>query len=123
MTERVALQMESMIPELSDYQERELFSEFEIKQIVQKRRDFEYKINRKIPLLADFKRYIEYELHLEQLRKKRRDRFAKEPEPETDVGKKKAKDKMSVSDVAIIKRIHQLYLKACNKFNDIPLWK
>jgi U3 small nucleolar RNA-associated protein 6 len=121
MTDKVNLHLEAMIPELQDYKEKELFTDMEIKQIVKKRRDFEYKIHRKIPKKEDFRRYIDYELHLEQLRLKRRQRYSSLPT--TEDSNQPKKEKMSFSDIAIVQKLHQLYLKACLKFNEIDLWK
>lgn len=48
------------------------FLQEEIKAIVQKRRDFEFLLRRRTARKADFLRYIEYEMNLEELRRLRK---------------------------------------------------
>ena len=71
MADSVQYFMESMIPELEDYQQRGIFTHEEIRKIVQKRRDFEYALKRVPMRKHDGLRYVEYELTLDALRRKR----------------------------------------------------
>jgi U3 small nucleolar RNA-associated protein 6 len=104
MAERVNLQIEQMVMELSNQQR--IFSESETKEIVRKRTDLEYKINRMQPKLQDFEVYIAYEIQLELLRSKRAKRL-----------------KIKKSDPTIVKRIHYLYQRALAKFKfNESLW-
>ncbi|CAG8506219.1 6852_t:CDS:10 [Scutellospora calospora] len=89
MAETVQYYLEKMVPELEDYERKELFSK---KRPCQKN---------------DFLKYIEYEMNLEQLRKKRKERLGK----------------TSISDYAIIRRLYHIYDRAIIKFKgDISLW-
>ena len=109
MADLVQQQLERMIPELEDLQERGIFSEKEIKNIVSKRRDFEYLLARRIPRKEDYLRYVAYELSLDKLRKHRR--------------KRKQIKNHGVADSAGKKRVHFIYEKAVRKFSgDIELW-
>jgi len=110
MADDVQRELETMIPELEDLQDRGIFSSDEIKAIVSKRRDFEYMMKRKAPRKEDYLRYIEYETMLENLRKKRKARkHIKKPGP---------------ADFAGEKRIHFIFERALRKFRgDFDLWK
>ncbi|KAH9328245.1 hypothetical protein KI387_000353, partial [Taxus chinensis] len=72
MADIVQYKLEHMIPELDDLEKRGLFIKAEIKEIVKKRRDFEYLLKRPCPLKEDYIRYIEYEKQLEALRNLRK---------------------------------------------------
>jgi U3 small nucleolar RNA-associated protein 6 len=48
--------LEEMVPELEDMEKRGYFSRQEIKQIVQKRQDFEYSLKRRAALKEDYLR-------------------------------------------------------------------
>ncbi|KAG2789320.1 hypothetical protein Pcac1_g2255 [Phytophthora cactorum] len=75
MADKVQITMEKMVPELEDLQARKIFSADEIRQIVDKRRGFEYSLQR-VPLRKiDAMRYIEYELKLDALRAARKERL------------------------------------------------
>lgn len=81
----------------------------EIHQIVEKRRDFEYMMKR-IPLRKiDGLRYIEYELNLDALRQKRKERSGLQ--------------KASLSDTAGTKRVHSIFDRVIYKHRgSIDLW-
>lgn len=72
MADVVQYRLEKMIPELDDLEKRGLFSKSEIREIVKKRRDFEYRLKRPSTIKEDYLRYIEYEKQLEALRKLRK---------------------------------------------------
>ena len=92
--------------------------------IVKKRTDFEYALKRRAPKKADFLRYIEYELNVEALRKKRRDRLY----PRHHGGKKGGKTTMTQvkwthSDHAGVRRIHHLFDRFTRKFHgELEVW-
>lgn len=48
--------LEAMVPELEDLEKRGYFSRSEVKQIAQRRQDFEYALKRKAALKTDFLR-------------------------------------------------------------------
>ncbi|CAG8688995.1 17119_t:CDS:2, partial [Dentiscutata heterogama] len=107
MAETVQYYLEKMVPELEDYERKELFSKQEIKSIIRKRTNFEYSLKKRPCQKDDFLKYIEYEMNLEKLRKKRKERLGK----------------TSISDYAIIRRIYHIFDRAVIKFKgDIPLW-
>ncbi|KAJ3414189.1 pheromone processing endoprotease [Chytridiales sp. JEL 0842] len=117
MADSVQFHLERMLPELEDLENKGIFGKDEIKAIVKRRTAFEYAIHRRISRRADYLRYIEYEMNLERLRKKRKQRLGLNVKPEK--GEKSA----SASDHSILKRIHALYSKALRKFpGDLALW-
>ncbi|PVU97562.1 hypothetical protein BB559_001967 [Furculomyces boomerangus] len=102
MAEIIQYKLEGMIPELEDLEQKEIFSKDEIKMIVKKRTNMEYSIKRRQPPLEDFMRYIEYEMNLDLLRKKRKHRLGIEPKP-------------TVSDKAAGERIIGLFERAVER--------
>mmetsp|Transcript_11174 Transcript_11174/g.20771 ORF Transcript_11174/g.20771 Transcript_11174/m.20771 type:complete len:593 (-) Transcript_11174:3058-4836(-) len=109
MADNVQRELEAMIPELEDLTDRGLFSSEEIRSIVSKRRDHEYNLQRRAPRKEDFLRYIEYEISLERLRKKRK--------------KRKGIKKSGLGDSGGKKRIHFIYERSLRRFKgDIELW-
>ncbi|KAK1928444.1 U3 small nucleolar RNA-associated protein 6 [Phytophthora citrophthora] len=109
MADTVQITMEKMVPELEDLQARKIFSEDEIRQIVDKRRGFEYSLQR-VPLRKiDAMRYIEYELKLDALRATRKERLGLV--------------KVSVGDTAGSKRVHNIFDRVLFKHRgSIELW-
>jgi hypothetical protein len=56
MADTVRYLMEEMLPELEDMQKKRYFSKQELKEVVRRRQDFEYKLKRKAALKEDFLR-------------------------------------------------------------------
>ncbi|GAB5585659.1 U3 snoRNP protein [Umbelopsis nana] len=111
MADTVQFYLEQMVPELEDLEKKNLFSKTEIKAIVKKRTNFEYALKRRITKKVDFLRYIEYEMNLEALRKKRKSRIETKP------------TKQSISDYAGNRRIFFIFERALRKFKgDLSLW-
>ena len=109
MADEVRKQMESMVPELEDLQERELMNAREIRMVVKQRREFEYLLKRRSPRKVDFLRYIAFELNFESLRQKRKARL-----------KQASK---GVSDHAGMRRVHLIFDRALRRFHaDTALW-
>ncbi|KAI0334977.1 hypothetical protein GY45DRAFT_1351078 [Cubamyces sp. BRFM 1775] len=109
--ERVQFQQEQMLTELKDLVQKGLFTQKEIKQIMQKRTAFETALVRRIPKKSDFLRYATYEMSLEALRRKRVERL------------KLPKGPPSVSDYALVRRQFQIFERALKKFKgDVGLW-
>ncbi|KAI8975808.1 U3 small nucleolar RNA-associated protein 6-domain-containing protein [Trametes punicea] len=109
--ERVQFQQEQMLAELKDLVQKGLFTQKEIKQIMQKRTAFETALVRRIPKKSDFLRYATYEMSLEALRRKRAERL------------KLPKGPPSVSDYALVRRQFQIFERALKKFKgDVGLW-
>jgi hypothetical protein len=74
--ERVQYSLESSLPELKDLQVNGIFSPLEIREIIKRRTSFETQLVRRQPRKKDFLEYIEYEMALEKLRKRRCERLS-----------------------------------------------
>eukprot|EP00128_Syssomonas_multiformis_P009774 Colp12_sorted_trinity150504_noHs@5056 len=110
MAEAVNLLLEEMIPEFEDWEKRGLFTKQEIKQIIKKRTYFEYCVRRRQPSKLDFLRYIQYELNLDALRRKRKERLNQNR-------------KNYASEYALVRRLHFIFSRALKKFKgDVKLW-
>ncbi|CEG43302.1 u3 small nucleolar rna-associated protein 6 [Plasmopara halstedii] len=109
MADTVQITMEKMIPELEDLEARKIFTKHEIRQIVDKRRSFEYSLKR-VPLRKiDAMRYIEYELQLDALRAMRKERLNLV--------------KVTLGDTAGVKRVHNIFDRVLFKHRgSIELW-
>ncbi|TIA87832.1 hypothetical protein E3P99_02964 [Wallemia hederae] len=123
----VTMAMEQMLPEFKDYEKKNLFSkvrgvlsavhrsplthsQVEIKSIAAKRQKLETALGKKTPSQSDYLRYIEYEITLENLKRKRMTRLKVALTP-------------SPALYGIQKRILQLFDKATSRFrSDISLW-
>ena len=116
MADRVQRLLEAMIPELEDYRRRQLFSPSELHSIVEQRTQFEYRLQRTLPVKSDYLFYIRYELNLDALRRKRRQRAAAS-------SAQSGSSKASVSDHAIRSRVAFLFERALRRFHtDAALW-
>ncbi|KAI9366163.1 U3 small nucleolar RNA-associated protein 6-domain-containing protein [Zopfochytrium polystomum] len=128
MAENVHFQLERMLPDLEALERKGLFSKDEIKAIVKRRTDLEYAIHRRISQCADYLRYIEYEINLHRLCKKRRIRLGLVPPQDKKNAKGDAalvrETKAAVKlEEAILKRVEALYSKALKRFpGDLELW-
>jgi len=71
MAEVVQRNLEEMVPHLVFYLQNGLFKRHEIRSIIQRRRDFEYALKRRVGRKADYFRYLEYEINLNKLLQKR----------------------------------------------------
>ncbi|EEA05475.1 uncharacterized protein CMU_024810 [Cryptosporidium muris RN66] len=109
MADKVQKVLEDMVPELLDLGKREVFSGTEIRNIIERRRDFEYKLASRTPLLGDFLEYLEYEYELERIR------FART--------RKLGLKKRTIGDYSIIRIIHFIFKRALRRYpNDEKLW-
>ncbi|XP_041481168.1 U3 small nucleolar RNA-associated protein 6 homolog [Lytechinus variegatus] len=110
MAEFVHQNIEETLAELEQLERVGLFTKAEIKAIVKKRTAHEYRLGRLKKRKEDFLRYIQYEINILALIKKRRERnnyFHKREEIEN----------------AIITRIHRFFRRACTKFpEDLKVW-
>ncbi|KAI8073248.1 U3 small nucleolar RNA-associated protein 6-domain-containing protein [Gongronella butleri] len=110
MAETVQYFMERMVPDLEELENKGYFSSTEIKSIIKKRTNFEYAMNRRIKKKIDFLRSIEYEMNLEQLRKKRKSRMT-------------TTEKAGTAEYSIHRRILQLFKRALVRFKgDVAIW-
>lgn len=109
MADKVQRVMEDMVPELLDLGKRKVFSKEEIREIIKHRRNFEYKIASRTPILRDFLEYLSHEYELERIRNTR-----------TKALKLK---KRTIGDYSIIRLIHFIFKRALRKFpSDEKLW-
>lgn len=109
MADTVQITMEKMVPELEDLQARKIFSADEIRQIVDKRRGFEYSLHRVPMRKIDAMRYIEYELKLDALRAARKERLGL--------------IKVSLGDTAGVRRVHNIFDRVLFKHRgSVELW-
>lgn len=113
MAESVEELIERMVPALHDLTNKKIFTASEVKKLLKKRKDFEYKLrstsNGAEVNKSEFLKAIEYEIALECLRKKRSD----------DLGYKK----LTVSDLDGQRRINMLFDRSVKLFpNDKKMW-
>ena len=107
----VQFAMEKMLPELEDMRVKGYFTEDELRSIVERRRDFEYKVRRRKPDKTSFTRYIEYELALEKLLKKRKKKVG------VPMGY------VSAADTTVIRRLHSIYSRLLWRYpGDVADW-
>lgn len=104
MAEFVQQRLEDLLPELEQLERVQLFTKEEVRAVIKRRKEFEYRLQRKQKSVEDFTRYIEYERNLLQLVWKRRERMA-------------YKHKKAEIDLKIVARIQQLYRIACIRFS------
>lgn len=110
MADAVQALLEEMVPELQQFVENDILSKGEVRALVKKRTDFEYRLRRRAAEKRDFERYIEYEMTFERLLKSRRERQ----------GVKKGK---GTGKFSCVKHIHFIFDRAVKKFRgDIDLW-
>ncbi|EEB08897.1 U3 snoRNP-associated protein Utp6 [Schizosaccharomyces japonicus yFS275] len=110
MAEKVQYHLELSVPELEDLSKKKIFNKAELTAIVKKRTQFEQSLARRQVKLADYLKYIQFEMNVEELRKKRHRRL-------------QIKGKATVSDYAGPRRIMYLFFCATNRFfGDIALW-
>ncbi|XP_074647979.1 U3 small nucleolar RNA-associated protein 6 homolog [Tubulanus polymorphus] len=110
MAEFVEQSIEEMLPELEQMERVGLFTKAETRAILKKRKAFEYKMRRKTKAKEDFLAYIQYEINVLELLKKRRKTSGYHFK------------KLEI-EIAIIHRVHRLFRFATERFrNDITLW-
>jgi len=141
MSEQVQATLDQMVAPLRDLMDRHIFTESEIKAIVERRRESEYLLRRRVARKADFLRYIEAEELLEELRqlrteqRKRDHRKSQQNDPANNTddddetnknnakqGDGKKKEEQHIGDVHIQQLIHMLFVRAIRKFrSDLSL--
>ncbi|KAH0629236.1 hypothetical protein JD844_011166 [Phrynosoma platyrhinos] len=108
MAERIEQRVEERIPELEQLERVGLFTRKEIRAVIKKSSALEYKIQRRALHKEDFISYIQYEINLLELIKKRRSR----------IGYSFKKDEIEYS---IVQRIHSVFKRATAKWKDRPI--
>eukprot|EP00088_Acartia_fossae_P060933 TRINITY_DN7306_c0_g1_i5.p1 TRINITY_DN7306_c0_g1~~TRINITY_DN7306_c0_g1_i5.p1 ORF type:complete len:588 (+),score=170.09 TRINITY_DN7306_c0_g1_i5:55-1818(+) len=110
MAEYVEEKMEQMIPEVEELERVGILNSLEVKELVKRRKHFEYKIQKRTKKKDDFLAYIQYERNLKNLIEIRR----------ANLGYFHKKD---IIDDAINRRIHKMFIILCNRWqNDVKLW-
>uniref|UniRef100_A0A8C0ZSG1 U3 small nucleolar RNA-associated protein 6 n=1 Tax=Castor canadensis TaxID=51338 RepID=A0A8C0ZSG1_CASCN len=110
MAEIIQERIEDRIPELEQLERVGLFSHAEIKAIIKKASDLEYKIQRRTLFKEDFINYVQYEINLLELIKRRRTRI-------------KYSFKKDEIEHSIVHRIQGVFGRASAKWkDDVQLW-
>ncbi|XP_005993819.1 U3 small nucleolar RNA-associated protein 6 homolog [Latimeria chalumnae] len=110
MAEIIQQRIEDRIPELEQLERVGLFSRKEIKTVIKKASALEYKLYRRIISKEDLINYIQYEINLLELIKKRRLR----------IGYTFKKEEIEYS---IVQRINNVFKRATAKWkDDVQLW-
>lgn len=120
MAEHVQEALDRMVAPLRDLMEREIFSEQEVKAIVERRRESEYLLRRITARKADFLRYIQAEQDLERLRQLRmKQRHRDHLKSKTTI---ENKEEQRIGDAHIVQHLHLLFVRAIRKFrSDLSL--
>lgn len=109
MSDRVEEEMEGMVLELQDLRRKGIFTQDELKKIVDRRRELEYSLANLNASQLDFLGYVRYEVAVECLRSRR--------------SKQKGWKHRSVSDWSGINRIGNIFKRCCAKFKgDKRIW-
>ena len=110
MAEIIQERIEDRLPELEQLERIGLFSRAEIKAIIKKASDLEYKIQRRTLFKEDFINYVQYEINLLELIQRRRAR----------IGYSFKKDEIENS---IVHRVQGVFRRASAKWkDDVQLW-
>ncbi|XP_049493836.1 U3 small nucleolar RNA-associated protein 6 homolog isoform X1 [Panthera uncia] len=110
MAEIIQERIEDRLPELEQLERIGLFSHAEIKAIIKKASDLEYKIQRRALFKEDFINYVQYEINLLELIQRRR----------TRIGYSFKKDEIENS---IVYRVQGVFRRASAKWkDDVQLW-
>ncbi|KAI0460913.1 hypothetical protein LJB42_001449 [Komagataella kurtzmanii] len=114
MAENVRYFLEQTVPELEDLERKNVFSKAEINKIMRRRTEFEHRIAGRASKSADFIKYIQYEMSLDNLRRKRIERLS--PTGIVDMSQ-------SISDWSGQRKILFIFQRAVRKFHgDLQLW-
>uniref|UniRef100_A0A9L0R2T3 UTP6 small subunit processome component n=1 Tax=Equus caballus TaxID=9796 RepID=A0A9L0R2T3_HORSE len=110
MAEIIQERIEDRLPELEQLERIGLFSRAEIKAIIKKASDLEYRIQRRALFKEDFINYVQYEINLLELIQRRRAR----------IGYSFKKDEIENS---IVHRVQGVFRRASAKWkDDVQLW-
>lgn len=110
MAEVVQRRIEERIPELEQLERVGLFTKKEVKAIIKRATALEYKLHRLIVNKEDFIAYIQYEINVLELIKKRRTHI-------------RYNFKREEIEFPIINRINSIFKRATNKWkDDVHLW-
>lgn len=109
MAEVVFKNLEEMVPEVEELEQKEVFTKEELRIATKRRTDFEYKLQKKIMNKKDVLNYIEYEIKFIKLTRRRMKRLKM--------------GAISTATINIQRRILRLFDKALMKFeDDLDIW-
>lgn len=101
--------LQEMVPELDDLRRKRIFNDDELRQIVKRRREFEYSLQKTPIRPQDYLEGVTYEIALESLRRRR--------------SKNLHWRRKTMSDFAGIRRLHLIFDRATSRFKgDLKLW-
>ncbi|KAM4692039.1 U3 small nucleolar RNA-associated protein 6 homolog [Rhinophrynus dorsalis] len=110
MAEFVQRRIEDRIPELEQLERVGLLTRKEVRSIIKRVTALEYKLKRKTVCKEDFIGYVQYEINLLELLKRRRLRIA-------------YAFKKEEIEFVIVQRIHEVFNRATNRWkDDLQLW-
>ncbi|GBE59251.1 rRNA processing Utp6 [Babesia ovata] len=126
MAARVQHQLEDMVPELRKFSELQLFTESEVKDIVKRRRKYEYAVISTDPVYArnSFREYIRYEVELDRLLQQRlRQAKSKQEKPDVRYNVPAEHGKVPIK-VTVRRRIHRIFNRCLKRFGtEVELWR
>jgi U3 small nucleolar RNA-associated protein 6 len=112
MADRVQFILDRMAPSFRDMEQFGVFSAQEVRSVVKRRTDFEYRLRRRQQTPADYYGYLKYELGLEQLRDarcRRQSHAQRSEEPELS---KELIDKHRKLQTAFMRHISYVFERA-----------
>ncbi|XP_006832357.1 PREDICTED: U3 small nucleolar RNA-associated protein 6 homolog [Chrysochloris asiatica] len=110
MAEIIQERIEDRLPELEQLERIGLFSHSEIKAIIKKASDLEYRIQRRALFKEDFINYVQYEINLLELIQRRRTRI-------------RYSFKKDEIENSIVRRVQGVFRRASAKWkDDVQLW-
>lgn len=110
MADRVRYYLEQLAPELEDLEKKGLFDKNELAIIMRKRTAFEHRITGRTSKPKDFIKYAEYEMNVDDLKKKRVHRLG-------------VKDTRGPSEGAGPRRINFIFDRGVRKYpSDMQMW-
>ena len=109
MAEAALMKLEEMLPEATYFIEKGVFTDKEIKKIMDERRVLELAVNSRASCLRDYMSYINHEIHTECDRRERYEKLNVK--------------KTGPRDFTIVQRIHNLFNRCVSKYSaDVSVW-
>ena len=115
--------LEGMVPGLEALERAGWFSRAELRSVVARRTDFEYRVRRRAPRKVDFVAYLDYECALEELRQLRKGE-RKKTAGGGGAGRAVAAADVKRAGAVLVKGIHFVFARALRRFQgDLRLWR
>ncbi|KAK9460648.1 U3 small nucleolar RNA-associated protein 6-domain-containing protein [Lipomyces oligophaga] len=122
MSEKIRYYLEQTLPELEALQKLRLFSREEINSITRRRTEFEHRIGNRGTVLLDYLKYVQFEMNLDLLRRKRIGRLTAVT-ASNDGDEAAQKVAASVASWSGNQRILYVFNRATTRFpGNIDLW-